>query len=107
MKNLTTLTALIAERLATLADDDRASLAAAMTLTPMDAVAYLNLNAESFAMGRISLADSQRVYWAITPMGWRADEGAPSLAEKVAITTFVGAMLDRKIAEHHRNRFGR
>ena len=64
------------------------------TLDAADAVSYLNLNAESAAMGMLGIAESQAVYWTLTPLGWRTDT---TLAEKVAATTLIGALITMKV----------
>jgi hypothetical protein len=90
------LDALIADaaaRVAALTDEQRNTLEQQMALSPSDAVAILNLNASAFAMDQIPLAVSQRVYNALSPIGWRADS---TLAERIMVLNLAQVLIAKR-----------
>jgi hypothetical protein len=68
-----------------------------MMISDLDAITatqILNVNARAFAMGRIPLAISQRVYGSVSPLGWRDNI---SLAERVMVLTLVKCIVEIEI----------
>jgi len=84
-------------RITKLDSEGRANLEKALAVEPSDAVMMLNLNAEAFAMDKIPLAISARVYAALSPLGWR--KGVP-LGERVMVLTLVNSVIAEKVATY-------
>ena len=89
--------ALVAEANKKVAELTPAEYQKQMAISDLDALTatqILGVNARAFAMDRIPLAMSQRVYGAISPLGWR--DGV-SLAERVMVLTLAKCLLEMEI----------
>lgn len=80
-------------RVAAMDDQQRAALTEQTALEPSDAVQILNLNAMAFAMDQIPLSVSQRVYNALSPLGWRAET---TLGERIMVLTLAQVLIARR-----------
>ena len=81
-------------KVAQLTDEEREKQMTLSELDPITATQILTVNSRAFAMDRIPLALSQRVYGAISPIGWKS---GVSLAERLMILTLAQCLVEMEI----------
>jgi hypothetical protein len=91
MNRIAVALAVVESRLSSIAEDKKASLAKAMTLTFEEHFAYQNAQAHAHASGKLSLDEAQMIYTALGEGGgWPEDT---SLAMKITITQLMSELL--------------